>query len=230
MEADERSLREGHRERLRGRYLENGEASLQDYELLELLLTFAIPRRDTKGLAKLLLERLGSLAGVLEAAPEQLQGVGGIGPSASLLVSLVRPLASRSLAQPARSKVFLRSPEEVAAYFRSRLKGLKEEQVHVAFVNTKNAVLAVECLQEGTVDQSVVYPRKALERALLHKACGVVLVHNHPSGDAQPSQEDRALTRTFAAACRAVGLRFLDHLIIGEGEPYSFRSAGTLDE
>ena len=225
---DDRSHLEGHRERLRARYRVSGEATFQDYELLELLLTFAIPRRDTKLLAKMLLERFGTLASIFEADPASLQKIEGIGPQAATLISLIRPLAARFLTAAPGPKTLLRSAGEAAAYFRAKLKGLGEEEVHMAFVNAKNAVTGTECLQRGTVDQSVVYVRKVIERALAHKASGFLLAHNHPSGDPTPSDHDRELTQTVKAAAATVGIRFLDHLIIGDGAPFSFRASGLL--
>ncbi len=136
----------GHRARLRARYRLNGEAALRDYELLELLLTFAIPRRDTKLLAKKLLERFGTLARVFQAEPAALEETEGVGPQAATLISLIRPLAARFLAGASGAKTVLRSTGDAGAYFQAKLKGLPEEEVHVAFVNTKNAVTATECL------------------------------------------------------------------------------------
>jgi DNA repair protein RadC len=218
----------GHRERLRARYRLNGEAALEEYELLELLLTYAIPRRDTKLLAKKLLERFGTLARVFESEPATLGAIDGIGPQAATLISLIRPLATRFVTQAPRAKTVLRSTADAAAYFQVKLKGLSEEEVHVAFVNSKNAVMATECLQRGTVDQSVVYVRKVIERTLAHKASGFLLVHNHPSGDPTPSSDDRDLTQALKAAAETVGVRFLDHLVIGETDPFSFKANGLL--
>ena len=214
----------GHRERLRARYWLSGEAGLQDYELLELLLTYAIPRRDTKLLAKKLLERFGTLARVLEAEPQALEEIDGIGPQATTLISLIRSLAIRFLTAAPGAKTVLRSTGDAAAYFQAKLKGLSEEEVHVAFVNAKNAVMITECLQRGTVDQSVVYVRKVIERALAHKASGFILVHNHPSGDPSPSDHDQEITRALKAAAATISVRFLDHLIIGDSAPYSFKA------
>lgn len=219
---------EGHRTRLRARYRLNGEAALQDYQLLELLLTFAIPRRDTKLLAKKLLERFGTLARVFAADPAALEEIDGIGSQAATLISLIRPLAARFLTEAPGAKTVLRSTGDASAYFQAKLKGLPEEEVHVAFVNTKNAVMATECLQRGTVDQSVVYVRKVIERALAHKASGFVVVHNHPSGDPTPSDHDREVTQTLKSAAATVAVRFLDHLIIGEATPFSFKANGLL--
>jgi DNA repair protein RadC len=205
-----------------------GDAALQDYELLELLLTYAIPRRDTKLLAKKLLERFGSLARVFEAELTALEEVDGIGPQAATLISLIRPLSTRFIKVKPTGKTILRSSGEAAAYFQAKLKGLPEEEVHVAFVNAKNAVTATECLQRGTVDQSAVYVRKVIERALANKASGFLLAHNHPSGDPTPSVHDRELTQAVKAAAAVVGIRFLDHLIIGDTEPFSFRANGLI--
>lgn len=218
----------GHRARLRARYHQSGEEALRDYELLELLLTFAIPRRDTKLLAKKLLEQFGTLAHVFEADLAALEEIDGVGPQAATLISLIRPLAARFLTAASGPKTVLRSTGDAAAYFQAKLKGLPEEEVHVAFVNAKNAVMATECLQRGTVDQSVVYVRKVIERALAHKASGFIVVHNHPSGDPTPSDHDRDLTQTLKSAAATVGVRFLDHLVIGEATPFSFKANGLL--
>ncbi|HWR21535.1 MAG TPA: DNA repair protein RadC, partial [Verrucomicrobiae bacterium] len=218
----------GHRERLQARYRLNGEATLEDYELLELLLTYAIPRHDTKLFAKKLLERFGTLASVFEAEPAALEVIDGIGPQAATLISLIRPLATRFVTQAPKAKTILKSTVDAAAYFQAKLKGLLEEEVHVAFVNSKNAVMTSECLQRGTVDQSVVYVRKVIEHALTHKASGFLLAHNHPSGDPTPSSDDRDLTQALKAAAATVGVRFLDHLVIGETDPFSFKANGLL--
>jgi DNA repair protein RadC len=223
-----RDYAEGHRARLRARYRLNGDGALQDYELLELLLTFAIPRRDTKLLAKKLLERFGTLGRVFEAEPAAIEEMDGVGPQAATLISLIRPLAARFVTAAPGAKTVLKSTADASAYFQAKLKGLPEEEVHVAFVNAKNAVMATECLQRGTVDQAVVYVRKVIERALVHKASGFIVVHNHPSGDPTPSDQDRELTQTLKAAAATVGVRFLDHLIIGEATPFSFKTNGLL--
>lgn len=225
---DAKEYKKGHRDRLRARYRVSGEATLQDYELLELLLTFGIPRRDTKLLARKLLERFGSLVRLFEADPARLEEVEGVGPHAATLISLVRPLAARFLKKSGVAKIHPRSIADVSAYFRAKLKGLGDEEVHVAFVNARNAVVGTECLHRGTVDQSVVYVRKVIERALANKASGFILAHNHPSGDPTPSDHDRQLTQAVKAAAASVGLRFLDHLIIGDSAPFSFRTNGLL--
>lgn len=165
---------------------------------------------------------------MFEAEPADLEEVDGIGPQTATLISLIRPLATRFLKAEPTGKTLLRSTAEAATYFQARLKGLPEEEVHVAFVNSKNAVTATECLQQGTVDQSAVYVRKVIERALTHKASGFILAHNHPSGDPTPSPHDRELTQVVKAAAATVGIRFLDHLIIGDDAPFSFKANGLI--
>ncbi len=219
---------EGHRGRLRARFRAVGEAGLAEHELLELLLTYAIPRHDTKGLAKALLARFGSLAGVLEADPTSLEQEDGIGPTAATLVALVRPLAGHLLSGAKPARLVLKSAESASSFFQAPLKGLKDEEIHAAFVDSKNRVIARECLQKGTVDQSTIPVRRIIERALAHKASGFILAHNHPSGDPTPSNDDRALTQSVQAAAAAVGIRFLDHLIIGDERPFSFKSQGMM--
>jgi DNA repair protein RadC len=224
----DRSDMEGHRSRLRTRYRAVGEAGLADHELLELLLTYAIPRRDTKDLAKALLARFGSLTAVLEADAGSLEQVEGVGPAAATLVSLIRPLSVQLVLGKKPAGTALKSPEAAASFFQIKLKGLKDEEIHAAFVDAKNAVIATERLQRGTVDQSAIYVRQVMERALAHKASGFILAHNHPSGDPTPSSHDRELTQGVKAAAAAVGVRFLDHLIIGDDTPFSFKANGLL--
>jgi DNA repair protein RadC len=218
----------GHRRRLRARMERATDVAMEDHELLELLLTFSIPRADTKPLARTLLDRFEGLAGVFSAECSQILELPGLGPRSALLLSLVRPLSSRSLCSQRNHRQSLSSPEEAARFFHTRLGNLQVEQVHAAFVNARNMVVATDLLQEGTVDHSIVYPRKVLERALHHKASGFILAHNHPSGDSTPSSQDLNLTKNLEIAARAMGVRFLDHLIIGEGDPFSFQRSGLL--
>ena len=150
------------------------------------------------------------------------------GPADYVLFHRGEALATRFLKAVPAGKTLLRSTAEAASYFQAKLKGLPEEEIHVAFVNAKNAVTATECLQRGTVDQSAVYVRKVIERALAHKASGFILAHNYPSGDPTPSAHDRELTQAVKAAAATLGIRFLDHLIIGDAAPFSFKASGLL--
>ncbi len=223
-----KTFAKGHQTRLRARYRQSGQASLQDHELLELLLTFAIPDRNTKSVAKKLLDRFRTVANILEADPATLEEIDGMGPRAAILVSLIRTLATRVLKNAPGGKNLLRSTRRAAAYFQAKLKGLSEEETHVAFVNAKNAVTATVRLQGRGVDQSAAYVWQLIERALAHKASGFILAHNHPNGDPTPSAQDREVTQAVKAAAAVVGIRFLDHLIIGAEALFSFKANGLL--
>lgn len=219
----------GHRTRLRERF---GAAprALPDYELLELLLTFSIPRRDVKPLAKGLLARFGSLKGVLDASPLEIRGVPGAGNASGTLLAAVRAAMERYMSARAREQDALTSPSAVAAYCRASLEGLKNEVFEVIYLNARNRVIHLDRLSEGTVDQTAVYPRRVVEGALARHAAGLVLVHNHPSGDPSPSPQDRALTRQIVAAARLVDVAVLDHVIVGNGRHFSFRETGLLPD
>jgi DNA repair protein RadC len=212
----------GHRERLRKRLQKGGEEGLQDYELLELLLTYAIPRRDVKPYAKSLIRKFGSLAGVLDAGPRELEEVLHVGPISSTLVHLVKKICEAYLAEKMIAREALSSPQAVLDFARVRMAGLPHEAFMVIFLNTKNKVLDYKLLQEGTVDRAVIYPRRIVEEAIARHAASLILVHNHPSGQSDPSPEDRELTRSIVEAARTIDLRVLDHVIVGKEGHFSF--------
>ncbi|MDP3040688.1 MAG: DNA repair protein RadC [Deltaproteobacteria bacterium] len=212
----------GHRKRLRERFRKNGTEGMHDYEVLELLLTYAIPRKDVKPIAKNLLKRFGSLSGVLDAGQKELEEVANIGPISSTLIRLVKETCGIYLAEKMRNKDVLSSPQAVLDFARVKLAGLPHEAFMVIFLNAKNKVLDYKVLQEGTVDRAVIYPRRMVEEALAHHAAGIILVHNHPSGDSEPSPEDKQLTRSLTEAARTIDLRVLDHIIVGKEGYCSF--------
>ena len=212
----------GHRKRLRERFRKNGAEGMHDYEMLELLLTYAIPRKDVKPYAKDLIKRFGSLSGVLDAGQKELEGVAKIGPVSSTLIRLVKELCGAYLAEKIKGREMLSSPQAVLDFARMKLAGLPHEAFMVIFLNAKNRVLDYKVLQEGTVDRAVIYPRRIVEEALAQHAAGIIFVHNHPSGDAQPSPEDKQLTRSLVEAARTIDLRVLDHLIVGKEGYCSF--------
>jgi DNA repair protein RadC len=218
----------GHRERLKDRFERAGIAGLQDYEVLELLLFYALPRKDAKPLAKDLMRRFGSLKGVLDAGHEALEGVPGIGRHAALLFRLVRDLGSLYLQKRAEEKEPISSTKELIDYCLSSMGGLKDEHFAVIYLNARNKIIKVETIQEGIVNQAVVYPRKVLEKALKHKASAIILVHNHPSGHVRPSDADIRLTRVLQDAARVMDIVLHDHLIVGENRFFSFREEGIL--
>ena len=217
----------GHRARLRERFL-TAPAALPGYELLELLLTFSLGRRDVKPIAKALISRFGSLRGVIEAAPHELTSVDGAGPASAVLIKLVREISAASLAERIQKKPFLSSPRAVADFAIARIGGLPHEAFMVIFLNVQNEVLGSDVVNEGTVDQVAVYPRRILEGALSRHAAGIILAHNHPSGYTEPSDEDKRLTETLRATARALDIRVLDHLVVGRSGYFSFAERGLL--
>ncbi|MBV9080170.1 MAG: DNA repair protein RadC [Elusimicrobia bacterium] len=216
----------GHRARLRERFLD-APAALRDYELLELLLTFSIGRRDVKPIAKRLIDRFGGLRGVVDASPAELRAAGA-GPATAVLVRLIKEMSAAYLEEKIRKKPFLSSPRAVADFARMRIAGLPHEAFMVIFLNVQNEVLDSEIINEGTVDQVAVYPRRILESALARHAAGLVLAHNHPSGYTEPSEEDRRLTETLRQTARALDIRVIDHLVVGQGGHCSFAERGWL--
>jgi len=217
-----------HRKRLRERFAKSGAGGLQDYESIELLLTYAIPRRDVKPLAKSLIKRFGSLSGVLDASSRELASVNGIGPSSALLIPLIKELCSEYMAEKLKHRDLLSSPRAVVDFAKMKLAALNHEDFMVIFLNVKNEILTYETIHEGTVNRAVVYPRRIIEAALAHHAVGLILVHNHPSGHPEPSAEDRAITQAIAAACRPMDIRILDHVVIGKRGYFSFSEEGLL--
>jgi DNA repair protein RadC len=217
-----------HRKRLRERFERAGAEGLHDYELLELLLTYAVPRRDVKPAAKNLIGRFGSLAGVFDASRGELETVEGVGPFSAALVRLVRELFSAYAEEEAIRRKPLSSPSAVAGFAKVKLAGLPHENFMVIFLNVKNEVIDYEIIHEGTVDRAVVYPRRILESALARHAAGLILVHNHPSGHPEPSAEDRSITRSIADAGRTLDIRVVDHVVVGREGYFSFAEKNLL--
>ena len=218
-----------HRKRLRERFQRGGAQGLQDYELLELLLTYAIPRIDVKPPSKALLKRFKSFSGVLDASQAELESVKGLGASTAVLIRLVKELLGAYLEEQIQRRDVLSSPEAVRDFALMKLAGLPHEAFMVIFLDVKNHVIDHEVLHEGTVDRAVVYPRRIIESALVHHAAGLILSHNHPSGDPAPSQEDKRLTRSVIEAARTVEIRVLDHLIVGKAGHCSFHENQLLN-
>ena len=218
----------GHRERIRGKFAEGGLAPFLDHEVLELLLTYAIARRDTKPLAWALLKRFGSLSGVLDASPQELKSVKGIGPNTAVFIKLVREVFKRYALEAVRETVTIRTPEQVAQYCKASLEGKSEECLELIYLSVRNTVTKAEIIATGLIDRVSVSPRKIVECALAAKAAAVILVHNHPSGDATPSVEDILLTREVVEAARLLGISVYDHIIVGKGTHYSLRANGKI--
>ncbi|MGQ9508012.1 MAG: RadC family protein [Thermodesulfobacteriota bacterium] len=212
----------GHRERLRERFRKSGSEGFHDYELLELLLTYGLPRRDVKPIAKALIKRFGSFSGVLDASERELLEVVGMGPISSILIKLVKDLCCLYLEEKMKGRDVLSSPKAVVDFVKMRLSGLPYEAFMVIYLNTKNEVLHYEIIQEGTIDRAVVFPRRIIEGALAQHASGLILVHNHPSGHNSPSEDDKNLTRSIILAAKTLDLRILDHIVVGKEGHFSF--------
>ncbi len=218
----------GHRQRLKKRFSESGLDSLHDYEALELLLSYAIPRRDVKPPAKDLLRNFGGLKGLLDAEIGEIEKVEGIGHHTATLIRLVKDLGTLYLKERAKDRPQITSTNELLDYCRASMGGLKDERFSVIYLNAQNRIIEIETIQEGIVNQAVVYPRKVLEKALEHKASAIILVHNHPSGNVKPSDADIKLTKAIQETARVLEILVHDHIIIGENKFFSFKEKGIL--
>ena len=218
----------GHRQRLRARFLEAGPAALPDYELLELILFQAKPRQDTKPLAKALLTRFGSFAGVIGADMAQLMAVPEMGEASVVALKAIQAGVERVLRHEAKAAPVLSSWDKVVDYCRAAMARRPIEEFRLLFLDRKNQLIADEVQQTGTVDHTPVYPREVVKRALELSASAIIMVHNHPSGDPTPSKADVEMTRQVATACATLGIDLHDHLIIGRGAHASLRGLGLM--
>jgi DNA repair protein RadC len=205
----------GHRERLRDRFREAGTNALSDYELLELLLFRAQPRRDMKPIAKALLEKFGSFAEAITAPPSRLAEVKGIGEAAITELKIVQAAASRLLRGEIKKRPVLSSWSAVLDYCRTAQAFADREEFRVLFLDKRNQLIADEVQQTGTVDHTPVYPREVVKRALELSATAIVLVHNHPGGDPTPSRADIDMTKQIVEVARGLGIAVHDHIIVG---------------
>ena len=219
---------DGHRERLRARFLKGGADAMPDYELLELTLFGALPRRDTKPLAKALLVRFGSFADVIAAPRARLMEVKGVGENVANHLKIVEAAAQRLAKTKVMGRAALSSWSALLDYCTAAMARSETEEFRVLFLDRKNMLVADEVLNRGTVDHAPVYPREIVKRALELNANAIILVHNHPSGDPAPSKADIAMTREVAIAAKALGITIHDHLVIGRGGHSSFKSLGLL--
>ena len=213
-----------HRQRIREKYLKSGLDNWHDYEILELILTYAIPRKDTKPVAKALLRKFKSIRGVFDAEMEVLNKVNGIGANATILINLFKEVVSLYLLQDLlEQENVISSPKAVYNYLQASLRGSKDEIFKVIFLNTANRPVKAETIHVGTVNKAVVYPRKVVEHALKNKATSVILAHNHPGGSLTPSEDDKNITQALIKALGTVDVNVLDHIIIGLEGYFSFK-------
>jgi DNA repair protein RadC len=218
----------GHRDRLRERFAKSGSDGLHDYELLELILFRAIPRRDVKPIAKQLLAKFGSFADVLTTPVDRLTEVPGVSIKVAMELKVIQAAAVKLTQGQVLNKPAISSWSALIDYCRASMAYNKTEQFRILFLDRKNVLIADEIQQEGTIDHTPVYPREVVKRALELGTSSIILVHNHPSGDATPSRADIEMTKRIVEAGKSLGLNVHDHIVIGKGEHASFKSLGLL--
>ncbi len=218
----------GHRGRLRKRLAEGGPDALLDHELVEYLLALAIPRRDTKPLARRLLAEFGSFGGLLAADPEALARSGGLSEGSIAALKIAEAAALRLLRSKVTEAPVLSNWQALIDYLHADMAHRKIERVRVLHLNSSNRLIRDELVSEGSIDQSAVYVREVIRRAIDLGTAALILVHNHPSGDSKPSRQDIAITRDIIDAGRHLGITVHDHVVIGAAGPSSMRSLGLL--
>jgi DNA repair protein RadC len=219
---------EGHRRRLRERFLKAGLDGFHDYEVIELLLTLGTPRKDCKDAAKAALERFETFRGVMEATSRELSEIKGIGPRNMIGLRLMKAVLDRYLGERLIQRIPLNNSQELFDYLDGTLGGRSIECFTVVFLDAKNRVITSKVLFEGTLTASSVYPREVVREALDHNAAALILAHNHPSGDPRPSTQDIAITRRLVSACRVMDIVLHEHLIVGDKRYYSFADEGHI--
>jgi DNA repair protein RadC len=220
---------DGHRARLRDRLLIGGEDALHDHEIIEYLLTLVIRRRDTKPIAKALLREFGGFAGVMAADAESLRRVSGMGDVSVGAIKIVEAACLTLLASRIEQRPILGSWQALLDYLRADMGALINERVRVLHLDSRNQLIRNEVMSEGSIDQSAIYVREVVKRALELGSAAIILVHNHPSGDPSPSRQDIAITRDIKDACARLGIALHDHIIVGhDGNHVSMRSQGLV--
>jgi DNA repair protein RadC len=219
---------DGHRARMRQRLLKVGPDALADHEMLEMILFIALPRRDTKPIARELLARFRTFGGVLGAPEMELRGVDGIGEAGTAAVKLVQAAALRMMRQDLTSQPVLSTWERLTDYLTAAMAHERIEQFRVLFLDGRNKLIADEVQGRGTINHAPAYPREVVRRCLELHATAVILAHNHPSGEPSPSREDVALTAEIKRAAAIMGITVHDHIIIGKGKWLSFRAEQLL--
>jgi DNA repair protein RadC len=218
----------GHRARMREKLLNAGPDALLDHELLEMVLFLALPRRDTKPIARALLARFGSFANAIAAPLHELREVEGLGEAGAAALRTVQAAALRLARAEVIDRPVLNNWDRLLDYLTAALTRERVEQFRVLFLDTRNRLIADEAQARGTVNHTPVYPREVVKRALELQATALILVHNHPSGDPTPSRADLEMTQEIKAAAGSLGIVLHDHLVVGNGRHLSFRREGLL--
>jgi len=220
----------GHRQRLREKFLNAGLGGFHDYEVVELLLTLATPRKDCKDAAKEALKRFQTLQGVFEASSRELREIRGIGPKNLLGIKLIKAVTERYLNTRIIQKDPINNSKELFEYLTASMRDKSRECFKAIYLDAKNRVLGTETLFEGTLTASSVYPREVVRAAMEHHAAALIFAHNHPSGDPEPSKEDIDITRKLVLACQVMGITVHEHVIIGQNGYFSFADQGYMTE
>jgi len=226
----EAKSQEGHRERLREKFNQSGLGAFLDYEIVELLLTLGTTRKDCKPQAKEAIKRFKTLRGVLEAPLEELQKIKGISPYNTFVIKFVQEIAREFLKEQILNKPYCKSSKEVFDYLYHSMRDLKKETFKVMFLNAQNQVIGVENLFEGTLNASAVYPREVIEKAIRNNAAALIFAHNHPSGNPEPSDNDKQITQGLVFAANIMQMKVLDHIIIGDNSYFSFADEGLIEK
>ncbi len=219
---------EGHRERLRNKFLQNGLTGYADYEVIELLLTLATPRKDCKQIAKEALAKFKTLPGVIEASDSELFEINGIGKKNIFGIKLIKAAANRYLKERLKGKNPIKSAEELFDYLYFKLRHKDKEYCLLVYLDIKNNILNTETVSEGSIGTNLIYPREIVKAAIKNRATSVILVHNHPSGEPDPSQSDINITKKIASALKTVDIKLIDHIIIGNNKYFSFSDKGDI--
>ncbi len=221
---------QGHRKRLREKFIKSGLAGFHDYEIVELLLSLGTPRKDCKSTAKEAIKKFKTLRGVLEASLDELQELSGIGPQNAFGIKLVQEVAREFLKEKIIDKPIYKSSQQVFDYLYHSMRGLKKEIFKVIYLNGQNQIIDTADLFEGTVNSGAISPREVMESAIRHYAVSLLFAHNHPSGNPEPSRGDKELTRDLVYAASIMRIKVLDHIIIGDNSFFSFAGEGLLEE
>ncbi len=220
---------EGHRERLRKKYLQGGYLAFHEYEILELFLTYAIPRRDTKPIAKELIEKFGDLDGVVSASIEELVEVSGVKEGSAVFLKLLGDTAKNLYKGDIKKEgIQLKDKTSLLRYLRSEIGFSTREEFRVIFLNNYNMLVGSETLFMGTIDKSAVYPREIIEKVIQYKAKGIIFAHNHPSGNLRPSKQDIQITEHMQEVLELIDVKLLEHIIITKDGYFSFLEEGLI--
>ena len=226
-----KNLGEGHRERLRKRYIKSGLEGFNDYEVLELLLTYSIARKDVKPIAKELIEKFGTIDEIAKSDVKSLLEVDGIGEGSAVFLKLIGDIALTLYREKIEDKDILtiKSKNSLLSYLRGEIGYSPREEFKILFLDTSNKLIASETLFSGTIDKSAIYPREIVERVIKNRAKSVIFAHNHPSGSISPSKKDIELTQYMYDSLKLLEIRLLDHIIITKNSYFSFLEEGLIE-